>query len=120
MENCNLLCRFVVRCYVISFVFAGLVFLGGYENGDFGKIQGLGMLLKIVGTIGGLVYGFCRMLSADMEFRMNLYYLLLLIVALVIFWFLPLSGIMFLVVVVFWFCTFLVQIVYEDLQKRGR
>lgn len=125
LDACSLLCRLLVRCYVVSFVFVGLVFLGGEENCAFvwglGKPEVITGVIKAVGLAGGVVIGLSWFLSGMLGKDTTLWKGLFLGTALLIFMWFPLSGIAFLGIVFLRFLCFLVRIVCEDIGKmRGR
>lgn len=121
LDVCNLLCRLLVRCYVVSFVFAGLIFLGGKENCAY--VWGLGKpgvitgVIKAVGLAGGFVTCLSWFLSGMLGDDTTLWKGLFLGGSFLLFMCFPLSGIVFLGIVVLWFLCLLAGMVCEDLGK---
>lgn len=121
LDVCSLFCRLLVRCYVISFVFAGLVFLGGEENCAFvwglGKPEIVTGMIKAVGIAGGFVSCLLWFLSGMMKNDAMLWKGLFLGIAFLLFLCFPLSGIVFTGIAVLRFLCLLVGMVCEDLGK---
>lgn len=121
LDVCNLLCRLLVRCYVISFVFAGLIFLGGKENCEYvwglGKAETVTGIIRAIGVAGGFVTYLIWILSGMLESETTLWKGFFLGITFLLFMFFPLSGTAFVGIVVLWFIFFFIRVISEDLGK---